>query len=397
MGGDHAPREIVRGAVLAARELGIRVALVGQPALVEAELAKNAPRPEGISLVPAGEVIAMDEHPAQAAATRRTPRRRWPQTAEEGRGGGFRLGGEHRRNAGASNVSWAASRDRAAFTQVSLPLSGRLTVMLDIGANADCKAKYLLQFAEMGSVYMQRVWKVERPRVALLSIGEEETKGTQLAQEAYALLKQAKHLNFVGNVEGRDVPAGVVDVIVTDGFTGNVVVKTMEGVANFIRGQIEGAIKGNPIYWLPGLALRGAFRGVQKKTDYREYGAGPLLGVNGLVFVAHGRSDALAIKSSLRVAREAVLSGMLEALRPAAGREVPSPGSRDPMTRPRSTAGLAGCNEVLVGRRECRNEATCAGPLEVRKPPSASRCTRQVSMCGPSAGGLPGRCCCAQP
>ena len=202
-----------------------------------------------------------------------------------------------------------------------LPLSGRLTVFLDIGANADCKAKYLLQFAEMGSIYMERVWKVDRPRVALLSIGEEETKGNQLAQETYALLKEARHLNFIGNVEGRDIAGGVADVIVTDGFTGNVVVKTMEGIAGFIRGQIEGAIKGNPIYWLPGLALRGAFRGVQKRTDYREYGAGPLLGVNGLVFVAHGRSDALAIKSSLRVAREAAQSGMLEALRPAAGRE----------------------------------------------------------------------------
>jgi glycerol-3-phosphate acyltransferase PlsX len=342
MGGDHAPREIVRGAVLAARELGIRVALVGQPALVEAELAKNAPRPEGISLVPAGEVIAMDEHPAQAARHKKDSSVVVGlRLLKKGEAAAFVSAGNTGATLAASIMYLGRLRGIERPSLVALlPLSGRLTVMLDIGANADCKAKYLLQFAEMGSVYMQRVWKVERPRVALLSIGEEETKGNQLAQEAYALLKQAKHLNFVGNVEGRDVPAGVVDVIVTDGFTGNVVVKTMEGVANFIRGQIEGAIKGNPIYWLPGLALRGAFRGVQKKTDYREYGAGPLLGVNGLVFVAHGRSDALAIKSSLRVAREAVLSGMLEALRPAAGRESAEPGQPEPHDSP--AIGTAG-------------------------------------------------------
>jgi glycerol-3-phosphate acyltransferase PlsX len=156
---------------------------------------------------------------------------------------------------------------------------------------------------------------VEKPRVALLSIGEEETKGNLLAQEAYALLKKASHLNFIGNVEGKDIVSDVADVIVTDGFTGNVVVKTMEGIAGFIRGQLEGAIRSRWYYWLPGLALRGAFRGVQKRTDPREYGAGPLLGVNGLVFVGHGRSDAVAIRSALRVAREAVMSGMLEAMR----------------------------------------------------------------------------------
>jgi glycerol-3-phosphate acyltransferase PlsX len=332
MGGDHAPREIVRGAVLAARDLGIRVALVGPPALVEAELASSPPRPDGITLVPASEVIAMDEHPAQAARHKKDSAVVVGiKLLKKGEAAAFVSAGNTGATLAASIMYLGRLRGIERPSLVALlPLSGRLTVMLDIGANADCKAKYLLQFAEMGSVYMQRVWKVERPRVALLSIGEEETKGNQLAQEAYALLKEAHHLNFVGNVEGRDVPNGVVDVIVTDGFTGNVVVKTMEGVANFIRGQIEGAIKGNPIYWLPGLALRGAFRSVQQRTDYREYGAGPLLGVNGLVFVAHGRSDALAIKSSLRVAREAVLSGMLEALRPATGRKEGEAGQPEP-------------------------------------------------------------------
>jgi glycerol-3-phosphate acyltransferase PlsX len=153
--------------------------------------------------------------------------------------------------------------------------------------------------------------------VALLNIGEEETKGNSLAQGAYALLAKSG-LNFIGNVEGRHVPTDVADVIVTDGFTGNVVVKTMEGMADFIMNQLRSAIKSRPWYAAAGLALRPAFNQMRKKMDYREYGAGPLLGVNGLVFVGHGRSDARAIFSALRVAREAVQSGMLDALRETA-------------------------------------------------------------------------------
>jgi glycerol-3-phosphate acyltransferase PlsX len=166
----------------------------------------------------------------------------------------------------------------------------------------------------MASAYMQRVWKVERPKVALLNIGEEEAKGSALAQDAYELLTKSG-LNFIGNVEGRDVPTDIADVIVTDGFTGSVVVKTMEGMADFIMGQLRTAIKSRPWYAAAGLVLMPAFNQVRKKLDYREYGAGPLLGVNGLVFVGHGRSDARAVFSALRVAREAVQSGMLEALR----------------------------------------------------------------------------------
>jgi glycerol-3-phosphate acyltransferase PlsX len=173
----------------------------------------------------------------------------------------------------------------------------------------------------MASAYMQRVWRVERPKVALLNIGEEETKGNTLAQETYALLA-ASGLNFIGNVEGRDVPTDVADVIVTDGFTGNVVVKTMEGMADFIMNQLRDAIKSRPWYAAAGLALMPAFNKMRRKLDYREYGAGPLLGVDGLVFIGHGRSDARAIHSALRVAREAVQSGMLEALRQLAPAKV---------------------------------------------------------------------------
>jgi len=195
-----------------------------------------------------------------------------------------------------------------------MPLSGKLCVLLDVGANADARASYLVQWAQMAAAYMERVWKRDNPTVALLNIGEEEGKGNTLTQETFDLLK-ASSLNFIGNVEGREVPFAPADVIVTDGFTGNVVVKTMEGMADYVMGEIRGAIKSRPWYVAAGALLLPAFRKVRKNTDYREYGAGPLLGTNGLVFIAHGRSDSRAILSALRVAAESVRSGMLEAIR----------------------------------------------------------------------------------
>jgi glycerol-3-phosphate acyltransferase PlsX len=198
-----------------------------------------------------------------------------------------------------------------------MPLSGKLCVLLDVGANADARPSYMLQWAQMAAAYMERVWKRERPTVALLNIGEEEGKGSTLAQESYELLK-GSGLNFIGNIEGRDVPFAKADVIVTDGFTGNVVVKTMEGMADYIMGEVRGAIKSRPWYMAAGALLLPAFARVRKNTDYREHGAGPLLGTNGLVFIGHGRSDARAIVSALRVAAEAVRSGMLEAIRETA-------------------------------------------------------------------------------
>lgn len=319
MGGDNAPGEIVKGAVTAAREAGVRVALVGRPESISFELAKHGTQPEGITVVAAPDVIEMDEHPAQAARAKK----------DSSIVVGLKLvksgGADAFVSAGNTGAVMAAAImylgrvrgiERPSLAGL-MPLSGKLTVLLDVGANADCKPLYLLQFAQMASAYMERVWKRERPTVAILNIGEEESKGSALVQEAYALLKDSG-LNFVGNVEGRDVPFGKVDVIVTDGFTGNVVVKTMEGMADYVMGQIKGAIKSRPWYMAAGAALLPAFAQVRKKTDYREYGAGPLLGVNGAVFIGHGRSDAKAIFSALRVAREAAQSGMLEAIRETA-------------------------------------------------------------------------------
>jgi glycerol-3-phosphate acyltransferase PlsX len=325
MGGDNAPLEIVKGAVSAANELGVRVALVGRPEAIEAQLAKNGARPASLTIVPATEVIEMDEAPAQAARHKKgSSIVVGLQMVKKGEAAAFVSAGNTGAVMAASIMYVGRIRGIERPSLVGLlPLSGRLTALLDVGANADCEAAWLVQWAQMASAYMEKVWKRKNPRVALLNIGEESEKGSQLAKETYELLS-ASGLNFIGNVEGRDVPFAPADVIVTDGFTGNMVVKTMEGMADYVMGEIKSAIKSRPWYMVAGAALIPAFGKVRKHTDYREYGAGPLLGIDGLVFVGHGRSDARAIHSALRVAREAALSGMLEAVRGVASAKVAS-------------------------------------------------------------------------
>lgn len=316
MGGDHAPVEIVKGAVDAAREFGLKIALVGQQDTVEAELSKHGPVPPTISIVHAPEVVAMDEHPAQAARHKRNSSIVIGlRMVKQGEAAAFVSAG----NTGAvmaaaiMYIGRIPGIERPALVAL-MPTGGGVSMLLDIGANADCKPNYLLQFAHLGSAYMERVLGVANPRVAILSIGEEETKGNQLVQETFPLLRNSG-LNFIGAVEGKDLPRRVADVIVTDGFTGNVAVKTMEGTAEFIGELIRDAIMSRWYYKLGGLLVQGAFSGLRRRLDWTEYGAGPLLGINGLVFIAHGRSNARAIRSALRTADVATRSGMMEALR----------------------------------------------------------------------------------
>jgi glycerol-3-phosphate acyltransferase PlsX len=319
VGGDNAPAAIVQGACWAARDLGIHVALVGPQDAIEAALAKNPPRPETVTVVHAPEVIEMDEEPARAARSKKDSSIVVGlRLVKDGKAGAFVSAGNTGAVMAASILYLQRIRgiERPSLAGL-MPLSGKLTVLLDAGANADAKPEYMVQWAEMAAAYMSRVWKRERPAVALLNIGEEESKGSTLAQETFALLRESR-LNFVGNLEGRDVPFAKADVIVTDGFTGNVVVKTMEGMADYVMGEIKDAIKSRPWYMAAGALLVPAFNKVRTKTDYREYGAAPLLGVNGLVFVGHGRSDAKAIYSALRMAREAARSGMLQAIKETA-------------------------------------------------------------------------------
>jgi glycerol-3-phosphate acyltransferase PlsX len=199
------------------------------------------------------------------------------------------------------------------------PAMGRGVLMLDVGANADCKPSYLVQFAHMGSLFVERVYGIEGPRIGLLNIGEEENKGNELTQEAYRRL-QKSDLNFVGNVEGKDITTGQVDVAVMDGFTGNIAIKMSEGVVGLFLSEMRSALSKRLHYKLAAFVLRPAFRAVRKRLDYAEYGGAPLLGVNGVVIIAHGRSDATAIKNALRAAGEVAASGVTEAMGAAFGR-----------------------------------------------------------------------------
>lgn len=187
------------------------------------------------------------------------------------------------------------------------------SILIDAGAVTDCEPVFLLQFAHMGSIYMEKVLGVAQPRVGLLSNGEEETKGNQLVLKARQLLQESK-LNFVGNVEGKDLPLGVVDVVVADGFTGNVALKVSEGVSEAVLQMVKDTINSRLHYRLAALLLMPALRQLVKQTHFTEYGGVPLLGVNGVTIVAHGRSDARAIASAVRVAKHAVEVGMVSAI-----------------------------------------------------------------------------------
>jgi glycerol-3-phosphate acyltransferase PlsX len=195
-----------------------------------------------------------------------------------------------------------------------IPYNAGRVFLIDAGANTECRPNHLVQFAEMGAVYSEKVVGVRNPRVALLNVGEESVKGNELAQETYERLKESG-LNFIGNIEGVNVHKGVADVIVTDGFTGNIALKVGEGIADYILEQVRSVIKSSVLFAPAALLLKPALRRALKSLQYEEYGGAPLLGVNGVVVIGHGRSDALAIKNGLRVAKAAASSGLMETMR----------------------------------------------------------------------------------
>jgi len=316
MGGDHAPAETVAGAVQAVREFGLEVALVGPPDVLEAELARHGPRPAAIRVVGANETIGMDEAPAQAVRQKRDASiNAAMRLVKKGEAAAVVSAG----NTGAVMASalFVLGRvgdiERPALGALFPATERRGVLMLDVGANADCKPSYLAQFARMGSLFVERLFGVSEPCIGLLNIGEEEEKGNELAQEAYRLLERSG-LNFVGNVEGKDIATGQVDVAVMDGFTGNIALKMGEGVASLMLSEMRSAISSRLRYRLAALVLRPALRAVRKRLDYAEYGGAPLLGVNGVVIIAHGRSDATAVKNALRAAGEVAASGIVEAM-----------------------------------------------------------------------------------
>lgn len=307
MGSDRAPKPEVEGAIQAARHLGIRVALVGREQHIRAELAHH-PFAAGlpIEIVHASEVITMEDKVGQAIRAKRDSSMRVGlRLVRDGKAAGFITAG----NTGAAMATakmvfgTLPGVDRPALAAVFPTAAGTAAILLDVGANVDCKPENLQQFAVMGEIYFRSIFGTRRPRVGILSIGEEETKGNELTREAYKLLKQMP-LNFVGNVEGRDLYNGQVDVIVADGFVGNVALKISEGVVNLVRYQLKESLRATITRQVGFLLSRRAFSEFKKRLDYAEYGGAPLLGLKGICIVSHGSSNANAIKNAIRVASE---------------------------------------------------------------------------------------------
>jgi glycerol-3-phosphate acyltransferase PlsX len=308
MGGDHAPRPEVEGSLHAARDLGLRILLVGRPEEVKRELNRHAHRGLPVEIVPATDVIAMTDSPTQAF------RRKKNSSAHVA----ARLVQNGEADALVSAGNTGAVMTVARFALGSLPSvqrpalaaalpngRGGASVLLDVGANVDSKAAHLVQFAVMGEIYYRAIFGVARPRVALLSIGEEESKGNELTRESYALLKQSS-LNFIGNVEGRDLFTGAVEVVVCDGFIGNVALKISEGAAKQIAVLLKKSLRSTMASKVGSMLARGAFQRFRRSIDYAEWGGAPLLGVRGVAVIGHGSSNANAIKNAVRVAGELV-------------------------------------------------------------------------------------------
>ena len=321
MGSDKAPDPEIRGAILACRTLDVRIHLVGPEDVLRPRLReclKVAERKSGLKLpggkpdrLPifiqqASEWISMEDKAAQAVRSKRDSTMRVGlKMVREGRASGFVTAG----NTGAAMATAKmvlgslAGVDRPALTTV-LPTSiGTPCVFLDVGANVDCDANNLLQFAVMGHMYAKNVLGMESPRVGLLSIGEEESKGNALTRDAFPLLRDLG-LNFIGNVEGRDLYNGRADVVVTDGFVGNVALKTSEGLVKLVRTTLRESLKSTGTAQVGALLSRKAFTMFKKRFDYSEYGGAPLLGLRGVCIVGHGSSNERAIMNGIRVAAE---------------------------------------------------------------------------------------------
>lgn len=306
MGGDHAPGAIVQGAINAARK-GLPVVLVGPEARVRDELARHhAGKGLPIEVHHASEVVEMHDHPGQAMRRKKDNSIRVCfELVKAGRAGAMVSAG----NSGAvmAGALFVLGRpegvERPAIISVLPALKGA-PLLLDMGAVVDCKPSHLVQFALMGDVYARRVIGVARPKVALLANGEEDSKGTDLTRAAAAALRRSS-IHFVGYCEGRDLLTGEFDVIVTDGFTGNVALKTMEGTAKVVGEYLKRALRSTTASKIGGLLSRAALEGMKQRLDWREVGGAPLVGVTGVGFIGHGRSDALAIENAIRRAGEA--------------------------------------------------------------------------------------------
>ncbi|MGW8318321.1 MAG: phosphate acyltransferase PlsX [Candidatus Promineifilaceae bacterium] len=316
MGSDAHPKPDVAGAVMAAREYGDEIILVGDEEQIAAELSQQDTAGLLIHVEHASQVIEMTDKPAEASRAKQDSSMHvGMRLVKEGRADAFVTAGN---TGGVLAVATLHTLRRIRGVMrpalgVIFPISER-PMLIDNGANADCKPEYLLQFGIMGSLYVERVRGVERPRVAILSNGEEEGKGNLLIKEAIPLLAESG-LNYIGNIEPKEFMRGHADVAVTDGFTGNVVMKTAEAVASYVSDLIRNELTAGPRTIAGGLLARPAFARVRRRMDPNEVGGAPLLGVNGIVIVGHGRSNAYAIKQAIGQARLAVGQDIVGAIK----------------------------------------------------------------------------------
>jgi len=306
MGTDAAPAPEVEGAILAARERLAEVVLVGPQDVLGRELGRRQARGLHIDVVHASEAVTMQDAAAKAFRLKRDSSIRVAaRLVREGKSDGFISAGNTGAVMATAKITLGALEgvERPALAAVLPNSKGTATVLLDVGANVDCQPHNLEQSAVMGEIYYRVIFNVKRPRVGLLSNGQEEHKGNALGRRTYLRLRQLP-LNFVGYVEGRDLYNGRVDVIVTDGFTGNVVLKTSEGVADVIISMLKQALSSTTSAKMGYVLARKALRDFKKRVDYSEYGGAPLLGVRGVCIICHGGSNANAIKNAIRVAAE---------------------------------------------------------------------------------------------
>jgi glycerol-3-phosphate acyltransferase PlsX len=316
MGSDRAPKPEVEGAIHAARHFGVRVLLIGPEAPIKAELDRHQTASRlPIEIVHASEHITMEDKVEAVRAKRDSSMRVGLRLVREGQAAGFVTAGNTGAAMATAKVVLGAvpGLDRPALAAVFPTAPGTAAMLLDVGANVDCTAQNLEQFAVMGDIYFRAMFGTRRPRVGLLSIGEEDAKGNDLTREAFQLLKRL-HLNFVGNVEGRDLYNGKVDVIVADGFVGNVALKISEGVANLVRTALRESLKATITRQVGALLSRSAFAEFKKRLDHTEYGGAPLLGVKGVCIITHGSSNANAMKNAVRVAAEFSRRGINESI-----------------------------------------------------------------------------------
>jgi phosphate acyltransferase len=310
MGGDNDPEASVSGALEARDEFGIETLLVGDEKILRAMLAEK--ERGDLEIVHAPEAVGMEEEGAWAVRSREGASIVVAAEAvREGRARAMVSAGNTGAAMAAAFFSWGRIKGiKRPALAVVLPPAKSPALLIDVGANSDCRPEHLRQFALLGSAYASLRWDLESPRVALLNIGAEESKGNELAREAFQILSSDDRINFIGNLEGRDLARQKADVVVTDGFTGNITLKVVEGVASMIMGQLLESLKTlNEEELKP---LLPALLGLRQELDYRSIGGAPLLGVKGVCIIAHGSSDALAMKNSLRVAAEAAASGMVE-------------------------------------------------------------------------------------